>query len=94
LNLAFGVRGANFDWEDPRRISQGSAGCLGALASMLYLGLNLSLYFSPLLLAGVLGQANWLGQLAGLVLGGGASLTAGLLPLWLVRKRVARLMEA
>ncbi|MGW8250356.1 MAG: putative ABC transporter permease subunit, partial [Anaerolineales bacterium] len=25
LNLAFGVVGANFEWEDPRRISQGSA---------------------------------------------------------------------
>jgi len=33
LNLAFGVVGANFEWEDPRRISQGALGCLGALAS-------------------------------------------------------------
>lgn len=93
LNLAFGVAGANFDWEDPRRISQGSMGCLGALASMVYLMLSLALFFGPLLLVRTLGGPVALGQVLGLVIGGAASLAATVVPLWLVRKRVPRLAE-
>lgn len=93
LNLAFGVVGANFDWEDPRRISQGSIGCLGALASMIYLLVSLALFFGPLLLVRTLGGLAALGQALGLLIGGGVSLAVAIVPLWLVRTRVPRLAE-
>lgn len=93
LNLAFGVVGANFDWEDPRRISQGSAGCLGALASMVFLVTSLALFFGPSLLIGVLGGPEVVGQLIGLMLGGAVCLAGAAIPLWLVRKRVDVLAE-
>jgi ABC-2 type transport system permease protein len=93
LNLAFGVVGANFEWEDPRKISQGSAGCLGALASMVFLLTSLGLFFGPSLLVGVLGGPDVLGQSIGLVLGGVVCLVVAFVPLWLVRRRVDRLAE-
>ena len=94
LNLAFGVIGANFDWEDPRRISQGSAGCLGTLASTVFLVVSLALFFGPAVLIKWLGGSEAVSQLIGLVLGGAASLTCAFIPLWLVRRRVGRLGEA
>ena len=94
LYLAFGVVGANFKWEDPRRIAAGSAGCLGALASFLFLGISLVLFFGPAVLLRLLGGPAIVGQLIGLCLGGAASLGCGAISLWLVRKRVPRLDEA
>ena len=93
LNLAFGVIGANFKWEDPRRISQGAIGCLGALISFLFLGASMLLFFGPAVLLKLLNIPAAVGQLAGLALGGALCLACGLLPLWLVRERVARLAE-
>jgi len=94
LNLAFGVIGAKFDWEDPRRVNQGSTGCVGALASMVFLAVSLALFFGPAVLIKSIGGSETIGQLIGLALGGAASLTGALVPLWLVRKRVSRLAEA
>ncbi len=93
LNLTFGVLGANFNWQDPRRISQGSAGCLGALASMVFLVSSLVIFFGPTLLIDMLGGSAAIGQLVGLVLGGAFSLAAAVIPLWLVRGRVSKLAE-
>ena len=93
LNLTFGVLGANFNWQDPRRISQGSTGCLGALASMIFLLSSLVMFFGPTLLMDVLGSSAAVGQLIGLVLGGSFSLAVAVIPLWLVRGRVRRLAE-
>jgi ABC-2 type transport system permease protein len=93
LNLAFGVIGANFKWEDPRRISQGGIGCLGALSSFLFLGASMLLFFGPAVLLKLLDVPAVVGQLAGLALGGALCLVCGLLPLWLVRGRVAHLAE-
>ncbi len=93
LSLAFGVLGANFDWDDPRRISQGSLGCLGALASFVFLIVSLSLFFGPALLVGVFGGPQFLGQFLGMLLGGIACAAGAIIPLWLVRKRVALLAE-
>jgi ABC-2 type transport system permease protein len=94
LNLTFGVIGANFDWEDPRRISQGSAGCLGALTSIVFMAISLGLFFGPPVLIKLTSGSEAVGQLIGLVLGGTASLACALIPLWLVRKRVSRLGES
>jgi ABC-2 type transport system permease protein len=93
LNLAFGVVGANFEWEDPRRISQGSMGCLGALVTFLYLGLSLVLFFGPAVGLVALGLPQIVGNLVGLLVGGAASLAVTIVPLWLVRERVPRLAE-
>lgn len=94
LNLAFGIAGANFDWDDPRRMNRGSAGCLGALASMLFLITSLLLFFGPAVLAGVAGIPDTAGQLIGLAMGGSLSLLVAIVPVWFVRSRVPRLGEA
>ncbi len=94
LSLAFGVLSANFDWEDPRRISQGGMGCLGSLAGALFLLLSLVLFFGPMLLASSLGVSQLLGQWVGLGLGGLFCLAGAFIPLRLVRERVPRLDEA
>lgn len=94
LNLAFGVLGARFDWDDPRRMNQGPAGCFGTLAGMAYLGLSLVLFFSPPLIASLLGLPEVAGQITGLLIGGIFSLVVGIGPLWAVRDRVDRLNEA
>lgn len=92
--LAFGVTGANFNWEDPRRINAGKMGCLGSLVSMLYLPLNLAFFLGPLVLAVFLHFPAVYAYLAGGVLGTGLSLLCTLLPLRLVFSRVDRLDEA
>jgi len=93
INLAFGIIGANMNWEDPRQMQKGGAGCLGALASMLYLPLSLVFFFGPSVLVTMLGWMEQWGQITGLLIGGAFSLTCALVPLWMVRKRVQLLGE-
>lgn len=93
INLGFGVAGANFTWDDPRRLGGGASGCLGALASGLYLALALLLFFGPVLVLPNLGLSGLLAQLVGLVIGGGFSLACMIVPLSVVRKRVPLLGE-
>jgi len=89
--LTFGIVGANFTWDDPRRMNSGAMGCFGQILSMLYLPLSFGLFIAPLGFAQFLGFPIAYGYLIGLALG--SSVTAGFafIPLWLVRKRVARL---
>jgi ABC-2 type transport system permease protein len=93
LNLAFGVVGANFEWEDPRRISQGALGCLGALASGACLLICLLFFFGPPVLFDIIGSPTSIGLLIGLLLGSAASLSLMIVPIWLVRQRIPRLAE-
>ncbi len=93
VNLAFGVLGANFTWEDPRQISQRGMGCLGTLAGTAYLGFDLMFFFAPALLLSGLGLPTTAGQAIGLALGGAFSLAGAILTPWLVRKQVPRLAE-
>jgi len=93
VNLAFGVVGANFEWDDPRRMVRGAAGCLSALASMLALGLCLVLFVGPVLGAGLLGLPPAAGQLAGILLGALACAACAVLPLVAVQNRVPLLGE-
>jgi hypothetical protein len=93
LNLAFGVIGANFEWEDPRRISQGALGCLGFLVSGVCLLVCLFFFFGPVVLFNLLGSTPAIGFLVGLVAGGAASLCLMILPLWFVRQRIPVLAE-
>jgi ABC-2 type transport system permease protein len=93
LSLSFGVVGANFKWEDPRRISQGGIGCIGALATFAFLGTSLLLFFGPAVLVKMVGGPAFLGELAGLAMGGVFCLAGGFITLRLVSGRVARLGE-
>ncbi len=93
FNLAFGIVGAKFDWVDPRRMSAGGAGCLGALGGGIFLVISLTLFFGPPVLLGLLGIGEAAGNAVGLVLGGGLSLACAVVPLWLVRERVPLLAE-
>jgi ABC-2 type transport system permease protein len=94
LNLAFGIAGANMNWEDPRQMQRTASGCLSALATMIYLPITLLLFFGPPVLLAALGLPEIIGQAIGLVLGGGLSLVCVIVPLWLVHKRVPRLGES
>jgi ABC-2 type transport system permease protein len=93
LNLAFGVVGANMSWEDPRHMHRGSTGCLGMIASILYLPFSLGLFFGPPILAAALEWPVAVGWLFGLAIGGIFSLACAIVPLALVRQRVPRLGE-
>jgi ABC-2 type transport system permease protein len=93
LNLALGVIGANFEWEDPRRISQGALGCLGPLVSGFSILVCLLFFFGPPILFDLLGSNPPVGQLIGVVLGSAASLGLLIVPLRLVRQRIPRLAE-
>lgn len=93
LNLALGIIGANFEWEDPRRISQGAIGCLGALATGFFLLVCMLFFFGPSILFDLLDFPSAYGRVIGLALGSAASLSLMLIPLWLVRNRIPRLDE-
>jgi ABC-2 type transport system permease protein len=93
INLAFGIIGANFEWEDPRKMQRGASGCLSVIASMVYLPLCLGLFFGPAIILTALQLPAIAGQAGGLALGGLFSLACAVIPLWLVRKRVASLSE-
>lgn len=92
--LAFGVLGANFTWDDPRKMSGGAMGCLGQIVAMLYVPVAFGLFIGPVALAAWLALPLVEGHAVGLVLGTVATLGAAWLPLRLVRDRVARLDEA
>jgi ABC-2 type transport system permease protein len=94
LNLAFGISGANLNWEDPRQMQRASSGCLSALATMIYLPITLFLFFAPPIGMLALGLSEPIGQAVGLMLGGGFSLACAIVPLWLARRGVERLGEA
>jgi ABC-2 type transport system permease protein len=92
IYLAFGTRGAKFDWESPQQMG-GAVGCLGTVAGILFVPVCFGLFIAPPLLAGFFNIPLLVGQLAGLLLGGAASLAAAFIPLGLVEKRVATLGE-
>jgi len=93
INLTFGITGANLAWEDPRQMQKSASGCLGALASFIYLPVSLLLFFGPPVAAMAFELPEIIGQMVGLVLGGVFSLACAVVPLWLVSGRVARLGE-
>ena len=93
INLAFGIIGANFEWEDPRKMQRGASGCLSLIASFAYLPLSLVLFFGPAIILSALQMPAIAGQAVGLALGGLFSLACAVIPLWLVRSQVERLGE-
>jgi ABC-2 type transport system permease protein len=93
IQLTFGITGANMEWSDPRQMQKGSAGCLSTIISLLFLPLSFALFFLPPLGAALLGLPEWIGQLAGLIIGGAFSLSCAFIPLKMVSARVLRLGE-
>jgi ABC-2 type transport system permease protein len=93
LNLAFGIIGANFEWDDPRRIPQGALGCLGFLVSGICLLICLMFFFGPPIIFEPLGVAPILGHLMGILSGGIVCLALAIFPLRIVRNRIPRLAE-
>jgi ABC-2 type transport system permease protein len=93
INLSFGITGAKFDWEDPRHMQTGGSGCLASLVSIIYLPIDLVLFFSPPILFAAFGLPETVGQVFGLALGGLFSLIFALGPPWLVRRKVPFLAE-
>jgi ABC-2 type transport system permease protein len=94
INLAFGIRGAKFNWSDPRKMAGGVAVFFGGLASLFYLLLCLILFFAPPIGFPLLQLSEGAGQIAGLLTGGIFSLLCAVLPPLWVRGRIDRMGEA
>jgi ABC-2 type transport system permease protein len=93
IMLAFGVAGANFTWDDPRKINAGGMGCLGQILTMLFLPVSFLLFIAPLGLVTLINLPIRYGYLFGLLIGSTVTIGCAILPLWLIRKRVERLGE-
>lgn len=93
INLAFGVRGANLNWTDPRQMDKGVAGCLGTITSLAYQLAILLLFFAPPIGLPLLQIKEGTGQFIGLLLGGTVALLCTIVPLVLVKDRVYQIGE-
>jgi ABC-2 type transport system permease protein len=89
--LSFGVAGANFTWDDPRKMNSGMMGCFGQILTIIYLPVSFGLFIAPLGIAQFLEYPLTYGYLAGLILGSTFAAGFAFVPLWLVRGRVERL---
>jgi ABC-2 type transport system permease protein len=89
INLAFGVRGVNLTWTDPRKMENGVAGVIGTIISIIYQLATLVLFFGPPLGFPLLGISERMGMVTGLLVGGTVALLGTFLPLKLVRGRVS-----
>jgi ABC-2 type transport system permease protein len=94
INLGFGIFGANMNWEDPRQMQRGAVGCVGALVSVIYMGVSLALFFGPAVILSLFKVPASVGQATGLLLGGIFCLACAVVPLWLASKRVPLLGES
>jgi hypothetical protein len=72
-------------------MNSGMMGCFGQIFTMIYLPISFGLFIAPLGLAPFLQFPLAYGYLAGLILGSTFAAGFAIVPLWLVRKRVARL---
>jgi len=91
--LSFGVAGANFTWDDPRRMNAGALGCLGQMVAMFYLPVSFALFIVPLGFASFFEFPVIYGYVFGLLIGSGTAAICAYVPLWLVRKKVEQLGE-
>jgi ABC-2 type transport system permease protein len=92
--MGFGAAGANFKWDDPRKMNAGGLGCLGQVVTAVFLPIGLGLFMAPLILATLFQLPQYYGYLGGVILGVGGNLIFAILPLRLVESRVQRLDEA
>ena len=73
-------------------MNSGMMGCFGQILTMIYLPIGFGLFIAPLVFAQYLEFSLVYGYLIGLVLGCAFAAGSALVPLWLVRKRVERLV--
>jgi hypothetical protein len=66
-------------------------GCLGSLATFLYLPISVGLFFGPAILLTYFGLPEWVGQGVGLAIGGLFCLLLTFIPPALVMKRVEQM---
>ena len=93
INLAFGVRGINLTWTDPRKMENGVAGVVGTIASIVYQLVTLVLFFGPPLGLPLLGIPEGVGMLVGLLAGGTVTLLCTFVPLKIIKARVSQIGE-
>jgi ABC-2 type transport system permease protein len=95
VNLAFGVAGANMNWQssNPRAMQRGTYGCAASLVSMAYLVLIVAIFFGPPVGFGLLNFPETYGRIIGLLLGAAASLACAIFPPLAVLNRIDRLGE-
>jgi ABC-2 type transport system permease protein len=93
IYLAFGTRGAKFDWENPSQRRR-SVGCLGFIVGgLIFLPVCFSLFVAPAIVAQVFHFPVLIGRIIGLLLGGAWNSLAVIIPLAMVAKRVSTLNE-
>ena len=80
IDLAIGTANVKLDWTDPREIISGITGCITLLVGLGFLIVSVGLFLGPVLVMEVVNGPVVLGQLAGLVLGGGFCGAAAFLP--------------
>ncbi len=93
INLAFGVRGVNLTWTDPRKMENGVAGVVGSIISILYQLITLLVFFGPPLVFPLLGISESIGMLTGLLVGGAITMLCTFMPLKMVKERVSTIGE-
>lgn len=91
--LGFGAVGANFEWEDPRKMNSGNMGCLGSILAGLFLPLAFGLFIGPLWIAAIFQLPIVYGYLAGLVMGVSVNGMCAWLPPKMAEGRIAKLGE-
>jgi hypothetical protein len=91
--LTFGVAGANFKWDDPRKMGAGAMGCLGQFLTFVFLPIAFGLFVGPLMLATAFRWPSIYGYIVGLIAGAILCLVCAILPPRIVQKRVERLAE-
>ncbi|MGE5073206.1 MAG: putative ABC transporter permease subunit [Anaerolineae bacterium] len=94
LLIAFGVAGANFKWDDPRRMNAGVLGCIGQILTLVFLPLSLGLFIGPWIALTAMHFPSVYAYGVGAVLGIAINLLLAWLPPRLVKSRVQRLDEA
>jgi ABC-2 type transport system permease protein len=92
--ISFGVAGANFKWDDPRRMNAGGLGCLGQIITMLYLPISIGLFIGPVFLALAFHLPIYYGYLIGAFVGVSVNLICAVLPVRVMERAVGRLDES
>jgi hypothetical protein len=88
INMAFGVRGANLNWTDPRNMTDGVTGILGMILSIVYQLVAILLFFGAPIGLPLLGISSRTGEWIGLLVGGTVALLCTILPLVRVKDRI------
>lgn len=96
IMLAFGIAGANLEWDRPNRQRlSGGTGCVMSLVVFAYFGVNLLLFILPVGVWQLIGGSMpAISYALGLLLGGIGAAAAAVIPLLMVGNRLERIGEA